>query len=269
VILRRAAAALALALVVIVGAAGAAAAKETLPAFSAPVVDQTGLVPEGVKQQIDAGLTDYQSRTGNQIAVAVVKTTGDTALEEYSIDLARAWGVGQKGKDNGVVLLIAYDDHKVRIEVGRGLEGQLTDLQSGRIIQERLLPLLRQGDVAGAVQQGTDAIRQDLGDPNVGPLPAPPAPAPVSTGSGRSAISVLFPILLLGFIAFSSIGGNRRRRRGLFGFPIFWGGGFGGGGFGGGGFGGGGGGGGFGGGGGGFGGGGGGGFGGGGASGSW
>lgn len=262
--MRRAVAAAVLALTL--ASPAVAAAKEKFPAFTAPVVDAAGVVPDDVEQQVNAALEDYQRRSGNQIAVAVVKTTGDKSLEDYTIDLAREWGVGTKGKDNGVLLLIAYDDHKLRIEVGRGLEGQLTDLQSGRIIRERMVPLLKANDVGGAITQGTDAIRQDLGDTQVGPLPPPPQPEPVaaprSNGVG-AAVGFLFLLILL-----FSLFGRRRRRHHWWGFPIFWGGGWGGGfggGFGGGGFGGGG----FGGGGGGFGGGGGGGFGGGGASGGW
>jgi uncharacterized protein len=236
-------------------------AATSLPKFTAPVVDAAGVVPDAVEQQQNAALNDYQQRSGNQIAVAVVKTTGNQSLEDYSIDLARNWGVGQKGKDNGVLLLIAYDDHKVRVEVGRGLEGTLTDLESGRIISEQLLPRLRQGDVGGAIVAGTDSIRHVLGDTTVGepapvaePAPQPQQPAPFAP------LAFLLPVGFI-FLAFL-FAGRGRRRRGFFGFPIFWGGGgFGGGGFGGGGFGGGGGGG--------FGGGGGGGFGGGGASGGW
>ena len=223
-------------------------AATSFPKFTAPVVDAAGVV-------LDAALNDYQQRSGNQIAVAVVKTTGKQSLEDYSIDLAREWGVGQKGKDNGVLLLIAYDDHKVRIEVGRGLEGTLTDLESGRIISEQLVPRLRDDDVGGAIVAGTDSIRHVLGDTTVGePRPVaaperePEQPAPFAP------LAFLLPVgfIFLGFL----LAGRGRRRRGFFGFPIFWGGGgWGGGGFGGGG--------------GGFGGGGGGGFGGGGASGGW
>jgi uncharacterized protein len=192
----------------------------------------------------------------------VIKTTGSQSLENYSIDIARRWGVGTKDKDNGVLLLIAVDDHKLRIEVGRGLEGDLTDLQSGRIIREQLTPRLRRGDFGGAVEVGTQEIRRVLGDTQLGAPPTTGAPASNPKGSGTSALWILLP---LAFVAASAIGSGRRRgRRFGLGPPIFWGGGFGGGGFGGGGFGGGGSGGG-----GGFGGGGGGGFGGGGASGGW
>ena len=217
-----------------------AAAK--FPAFTAPVVDEAHVVPDAVEQQVDNALNDYQQRTGNQIAVAVVKTTGDKSLEDYSIDLAREWGVGQKGKDNGVLLLIAYDDRKVRIEVGRGLEPELTDLESGRIIREQIVPRMQAGDVGGAVIFGTEAIRSALGDPAIG-QPAPPA-APVAQpepqSRGIDAVAFLLPLLFL--FGFGLVGRRRRRRGGWFGFPIFFpgggwggGGGFGGGGFGGGG----------------------------------
>lgn len=243
------------------GAAPALSA-QALPDFTAPVVDAAGVVPDDVERQVNAALNDYQRRSGNQLAVAVVRTIGDRSLEDYTIDLARKWGVGEKGDDNGVLLLIATEDRKLRIEVGRGLEGTLTDLQSGRIIRQRLVPLLREGDFGGAVTQGTTAIRQELGDTEAGPLPEPPSEDTGSEGGG-SAWPLLFVLPVLGL---GLLGGGRRRGRGGFGGgigpTIFWGGGLGGGGFGGGG-----GGGGFGGGG--FGGGGGGGFGGGGASGGW
>lgn len=240
-----------------VGAASCSSSSSPIPKFTAPVVDQADVVSAATERQVDSELTDYQTRTGNQIAVAIVKTTGSKSLEDYTIDLARAWGVGQKGKDNGAVLLIAYKDRKVRIEVGRGLEGTLTDLDSGRIIRERIIPQMQAGNVDAAIVDGTRGIRQVLNDPALGDLPATQEPAPTQTpSSSGSPWGAILPIIFVLFILGSGFG--RRRRRRIFGLPIFWGGGFGGGGFGGGG-----------GGGGGFGGGGGGGFGGGGASGSW
>jgi uncharacterized protein len=253
------------AMVIAVGAFGAAhpagaRPRADFPDFTAPVVDTAGVVPTSVEQSVSLGLEDYQRRSGRQVAVAVVPTTGNRSLEDYAIDLARDWGVGRKGRDNGVLLLIAVRDRRVRIEVGRGVEGRLTDLESGRIIRDRLVPLLAAGRYGAAVQQGTDAIRAALGDPRVGQLPPPPA---TETGAPARSIGALFvPVLILGLLVASLFGRRRRRRRwGGLGVPIIWGGGLGGlggGGFGGGGLGGGG-----------FGGGGGGGFGGGGASGGW
>lgn len=243
----------------LVSFAPAAGAATSFPKFSAPVVDAANVVPAPFEERTNASLLDYQQRSGNQIAVAVIKTTGKQSLEDYSIDLARRWGVGTKEKDNGVLLLIAVDDRALRIEVGRGLEGELTDLQSGRIIREQLQPALRKADYGRAVEVGTQEIRRVLGDTKVGAPPTTEAPAP-----GGSSGNALWFLLPLAFVVMSAIGGVRRRgRRFGLGTPIIWGGGFGGGIGGGGGFGGGGGGGG------GFGGGGGGGFGGGGASGGW
>jgi uncharacterized protein len=245
-------------------AIGAFAARPSadFPAFTAPVVDTAGVVPPSVEQSVSLGLEDYQRRSGRQVAVAVVPTTGDQSLEDYSIDLAREWGVGQEGRDNGVLLLIAVRDRRVRIEVGRGVEGRLTDLESGRIIRDRLVPLLAAGRYGAAVQQGTDAIRKALGDRRVGRLPPAPVDESATSPSARSIGALFVPILVIGLLVASLFGRRRRRRRwGGLGVPIIWGGGLGGlggGGFGGGGLGGGG-----------FGGGGGGGFGGGGASGGW
>ena len=193
------------------------------PPFSQPVVDAAGIVPDATERQIDAELLDYQTRSGNQIAVAVVKTTGNQSIEDYAIDLARSWGVGQKDRDTGILVVIAHSDRKVRIEVGRGLEGDLTDLQSGRIISDRLVPLLERGDVGGAVQQGTQAIRKELGDTQVAALP--PALAP-GKDRGRGVGGWAYIGLLLGFGALAVIGSRRRGGpggRGGLGNAIVWG----------------------------------------------
>ena len=252
-----AALAFALAAAALVAPAGA----QEFPGFNSPVVDAANVVPVQIEQRLNAALLDYQERSTNQIAVALVDTTGDQSIEDYTIDLAREWGVGTAEEDNGVLLLIAVEDREYRFEVGQGLEGDLTDSETGRIGRDHLVPRLRQGDYGGAVEVATQEIRRELGDDQVGAAPAPVAPAAEESDDDGG-----FPflgLLFLGFFLFSVIGGAGKRRRGRrwgIGAPIIWGGGFGGGGFGGGG------GGGFGGG---FGGGGGGGFSGGGSSGSW
>lgn len=189
--------------------AGSAGAQESLPRFTQPVVDAAGAVSSRTEAQVGAELTDYQRRTGNQIAVAVVKTTGRQSIEDYGIGLARSWGIGQKKSDNGILLVIATGDRRLRIEVGRGLEGKLTDLQSGRIIRDRLVPLLQRGDVDGAVVQGTRAIRTELGDNAVGALP--PAPGARNGSAGPTPLFLLLPAALLGAGALALL---RRRGRG-------------------------------------------------------
>jgi uncharacterized protein len=193
---------------------------KSIPAFSAPVVDAAGVVPDEVEARVSAALLDYQARSGNQVAVAVVKDTGDQSIEDYSIDLAREWGVGTKGDDNGVVLVIAYEDRKLRIEVGRGLEGMLTDLQSGRIIRDEIVPRLRAGDVGGAVEQGAAAIRRELGDIQAGPPPPPPEEREPSVDGG---LGFLLPLGIIGLVLASGFG---RRMMGRGGRGIFWGGGW-------------------------------------------
>lgn len=220
--------------VAVMAGARPGAAQDGLPRFTAPVVDQAGVVPDDTETRVNAALNDYQRRSGNQVAVAVVRTTGKRSLEDYTIDLARAWGVGERGRDNGVLLLIAYDDRRLRIEVGRGLEGELTDLESGDIIDERIRPLLRQGDVGGAVSQGTDAIRQALGDTEVGQLPPVPSQEEPAGDTGASWPFWLFMVPVFGGLALAGRRGRHRGGRG-FGGPVFWGGAWGGSGFGGGG----------------------------------
>lgn len=239
------------------------------------LVDAANAVPDSDQQALEAELSAYAERSSHQLAVAVVRTTGGKSIEDYANDLFGRWGIGDAKRDDGVLLVVATSDRTLRIEVGRGLEGQLTDVQSADIIRNDMVPALRSGDVTGAVRAGERKVRAALGDPTPD---AAGAPAASFTGYGggqpvaRSQSSFnLLPLLVLGFVAvlfISRLGGRRRRRRhGMF-FPLFLGsgwGGFGGGSWGGGGLGGGG----FGGGGGGFGGFGGGSSGGGGASGSW
>jgi uncharacterized protein len=227
---------------------------ESLPEFSAPVVDDADVVPDDVQRTVDAQLEAYERRSGRQVAVAVVKTTGDASIEDYTIDLAREWGVGTEGEDDGVLLLLAYEDRRMRIEVGRGVEGELTDLEAGRIIREQLRPRLQDDDVGGAVVAGTQAIRVALGDDQATAPVAPPA-ADEREDDRRSFPVWIVPLL---FLFLGGLGGIGRRRGGSWAGPMILGGMLGGmGRGGGGGFGGG------------FGGGGGGGFGGGGASGDW
>ena len=207
---------------VLTGVAGAAA---ELPRFSQPVVDTAGAVSAATEAQIGTELADFRQRSGTQIAVAVIDTTDGASIEDYAIDLARSWGVGEKGKDNGILLVIAERDRTLRIEVGRGVESELTDLQSGRIIRERLVPLLERGDVDEAVAQGTRAIRSELGDGEVGALPEPLGSSDRGTGGTPR---LLFPAMLLGFGALAvlrSRGGGRGGHGGRSGLgdAIVWG----------------------------------------------
>lgn len=112
-------------------------AKET-PVPEKPLLyvrDDAGALNGNQKDDLDEILKEYDEKTGNQIAVLLVRTTGDESIEKYSYKVASEWGIGQKGNDNGILITIATEDHKDRIEVGKGLEGDVTDSRAGRILR--------------------------------------------------------------------------------------------------------------------------------------
>ena len=109
-------------------------------------------------QALEAKMTDFERSGSTQVVVLTIPTLGGENLEEYSIKVAEAWRVGQKKIDNGVILLVAKQERKIRIEVGRGLEGKLTDLVSGRIIHDQISPHFKAGDFDGGVVAGVSAI---------------------------------------------------------------------------------------------------------------
>jgi uncharacterized protein len=150
----------------------------SFPEFSAPVVDVVGAVDDAVETSLSTELEQFRIASGPQIAVAVIGTTGEASIEDYSIDLARTWAIGDAQKDDGVLILLALDDRELRIDVGSGVEGDLTDVAAGRIIDEIMLPLLRVDDVNGAVTQGARAVMsvwrgEQLPTPSVNNTPTP------------------------------------------------------------------------------------------------
>jgi uncharacterized protein len=166
----------------------AAMADVAVPPLSGRVVDQTGTLSSGDIASLTQTLKDFQARKGSQIAVLIVPTTEPETIEQYSIRVAEAWKIGRKKIDDGALLVIAKNDRKLRIEVGYGLEGALTDVTSRRIIDEEIAPRFKAGDFAGGVAAGIDRmIRVIDGEPL--PAPAPEA----SHGQDLDWISVLNP----------------------------------------------------------------------------
>ena len=149
----------------------AAAADVAVPPLSGRVVDQTGTLSSGDIDALTQKLRDFETRKGSQIAVLIVPTTAPESIEQYSIRVAEAWKIGRKKIDDGAILLVAKNDRKLRIEVGYGLEGALTDVTSQRIIDEIITPKFRSGDFAGGISDGVDRIMSVVDGE---PLPAPP-----------------------------------------------------------------------------------------------
>src|ERR1700724_64065 len=175
-------------------AATAAAAKE-VPFLSGRVVDEAGLLSAAARQRSDGERGALGGETGDQVAVLIVQSLGGEPLEEYSVKVAQTWKLGQKGKDNGILRLISRDDRKLRIEVGYGLEGTLTDLRSNEIIDQVIRPQFRQGDFDGGVEQGVDAIVKILHGQPLPARPAAPAAGAMPIG-GRIIFALVFLVVV-------------------------------------------------------------------------
>lgn len=154
----------------------AAFAALVFPALTGRVVDDAHILSPGTIQTLDQMLASYEAGTTNQVVVATLPSLQGTSIEDYGYQLGRHWGIGQKGKDNGVLLIVAPHERKVRIEVGYGLEGTLTDAISAEIIQGIILPDFKQRKMETGIIEGTRAIVSVLGGKSVQTYAAQPQP---------------------------------------------------------------------------------------------
>ena len=135
----------------------AALAALDVPFLAARVNDQAGLLTPEEEERIEARLAAHEAATGHQVAVLTSPSLEGEVLEDYALRVAETWELGRAGHDDGVLLLVARDDRKMRLEVGYGLEGTLTDAQAGRILDEIVRPRFRAGDFAGGIETGVAA----------------------------------------------------------------------------------------------------------------
>jgi uncharacterized protein len=200
------------ALILLIGAAAAVAAPK-FPPLTGRVVDQAGILSPATEAQLTGELAQLEQQTGRQMVVATVSDLGGYEIEDYGYQLGRTWGIGQKGEDNGVVFLVAPNDRQVRIEVGYGLEPVFTDTLAFVILQEKVLPRFRAGEMEQGVVEGARAAIAQLS------LPDAEAKAQVAAAQARpaeddaSGVPVVVFIILV-FVVLSLLGGGRRRRRG-------------------------------------------------------
>ncbi|MBO6784399.1 MAG: TPM domain-containing protein [Alphaproteobacteria bacterium] len=136
----------------------AAYAQIELPALTGRVVDNAGLLDTATEARLTERLAEHERGTGNQVVVVTLDSLQDRTIEEFGVELGRHWGIGQEGDDNGVLLIVAPNERKVRIEVGYGVEGVLTDASSSVIIQNAILPNFRQGNMQAGVVAGVTRI---------------------------------------------------------------------------------------------------------------
>ena len=212
-------------LAVLLLAAGGALAATAIPRLNGYVNDTAGLLSPGTKQKIEQFLAGFERSDSTQLVVLTVPSLEGEDLEGYSIRVAQEWGVGQKGKDNGALLLIAKEERAVRIEVGYGLEDRITDLLAGRIVDQEIVPRFKAGDFDGGVAAGIKAMVEATRGAYKGD-------AKPRGKKERFPYEALLWLLFIGPGLLRMFSGGRRGRGG--GFYV-GGGGFGGGGFGGGG----------------------------------
>ena len=122
------------------------------------MTDRAGFLSPSARASLETALSTFEEKTSNQVVVATFPSLEGGSLEDFSMRLAEAWKAGQKHKDNGVIFLIFKKERKIRIEVGYGLEGVLTDALSAQIIRDVVAPYFRKGDYEGGILAGTDAI---------------------------------------------------------------------------------------------------------------
>jgi len=197
------------------------AAAQTFPPLTGRVVDQAHLLSPAQVQNLTSKSAALEAQTGGQVVVATVNSLEGYPIEDYGYRLGRAWGIGQKGKDNGAILLVAPNEHKVRIEVGYGATPYLTDAMSGLIIREDITPRFKQGDFGGGIEAGADAIIKQLS------LPPGEAQKNVAAAeqaqqqrqhSGGNPLPFVFWLMVIGFVALShfrrGVGRQYRHRNG-------------------------------------------------------
>ncbi len=196
-----------------------------LPALSTRVTDLTGTLDATQRGRLEAQLAAIDRSGRAQIAVLLLPTTQPETIEAFGIRLAETWKVGRKGADNGIIVIVAKDDRKMRIEVGYGLEGPIPDAIAKRIVAERMAPKFKQGDFFGGLQIAIEALDVAIGGPAsgaaaaAGPAPAEPAAAPDYNGGEQPdwfpwlfgmvvAAGILRLMLgLVGSLAAAAIGG--------------------------------------------------------------
>ena len=153
----------------IVTLAPAFAPEVRIPENDGWVTDLAGLLDERQERSLEELMQSYRSGTGHEIALLTLPDLGGETIERTALEVGRAWGVGREGENDGALLVVAKAERKLRIEVGRGLEGGLTDSVAGRIIRDVIQPRFRSGDFAGGLRAGVEAMHAAIGG-DYGPI---------------------------------------------------------------------------------------------------
>jgi uncharacterized protein len=163
------------------------------------VTDNAGALSSGARAALEGELQAYERSTGHQVIVWIGQTTGNVPLEQWTVEAAHQWKIGRRGHDDGAVLFLFMHDHQVRIEVGYGLEGSLTDADSHRIIDNDIVPKMKSGNVDGAVSGGVAAMLTTITPSYAGVTPPPETTGSVA-GPGVSIMFIIIMVLVIGFV---------------------------------------------------------------------
>ncbi len=212
--------------------AGIPASAQTFPKLTGRVVDQANLLDAGEEAALTAKLAALEAQSQRQLVVATISDLEGYDDSDYGYRLGRAWGIGDKERNDGLLLLVAPNDRKVRIEVGYGLEGIMTDALSHRIIQDKILPAFKANNYPGGINAGVDSIITQLQLP-------PEEASKIAAAAGQQrrgqsndgSIGGLIPLIFIFFFFVLPVimsvarGGKKHRRSGYGGPVIIWGGG--------------------------------------------
>lgn len=168
-----------------------------------PVSDWAELLSPEQKADLNSRMEALKASNGAELAVVTVKSLQGGEIDDFAQKLFAQWGIGQKGKDNGVLLLIAVEDRKMRIEVGYGMEGVLPDAKTGRIQDEYIVSRFKEGNYAQGLMDGTDALLKVMGGSEL------PEPAPTENNPVAAVLFLIFFIVIFFLIVRSAIRGNR------------------------------------------------------------
>ncbi|HEU4583764.1 MAG TPA: TPM domain-containing protein [Polyangiaceae bacterium] len=191
-----------------------------IPALVARAQDQAGLLSPSLRARVDAQLLAYEQKTGHQLVLLTLPSLEGEPLEDFTIHVMESWKLGNKDRDDGLLLFVAVAERKIRIEVGQGLEGDVTDALSSRIINETIKPAFQRGDMEGGIVRGLQALMAATGAPDIA-LPATQGRRVQRRDVGGSPLGFLVLLVVLALL------GSGRGRRGGWGWaaaPMMFGG---------------------------------------------
>ncbi len=202
------------AFLLLLGLAIPALADPPIPPLTGRVVDQARVLDQPTVDALTRQLADHEAETGNQVVVVILSSLKDYTIEQWGRALLNGWGIGQRDKNNGVVLVVAPLERRLRIEVGYGLESKLSDSAAADIIQNEIIPRFKNGNLKGGITAGVNAILGTIAGSYRAPVPLERSSGSVQRDFGRFIPFVVFPLFFVAVVVINIVrGGSTDRRR--------------------------------------------------------